>query len=280
MPIDVEILKEKMEAGKKCVEKVRNQDILLLIGGTGSGKSLTIQFLAGSKIEKRDKVNDKGGILQHYEATEFPQNCDDELPLVTSSPHAESHTSYVRGVKIEIKEKAKFGKFVEKPFILCDSPGQLETRGIEQFLAQTYSTVKAAQASKSVRPVIVISKEGVGDRGELLRRIIDSISVMFRNIKLNKDSFNIIFTKYEDSKYSKGMILGFLANLFEELEKDPNLQDLSFKDLLEALGDKLESEDDVIIIDPLNSDRESILKSLLSPKAIDDPENAFTMSIS
>jgi hypothetical protein len=103
---------------------------------------------------------------------------------------------------------------------------------------------------------------------------------MFRNIKLNKDSFNIIFTKYEDSKYSKGMILGFLANLFEELEKDPNLQDLSFKDLLEALGDKLESEDDVIIIDPLNSDRESILKSLLSPKAIDDPENAFTMSIS
>jgi hypothetical protein len=34
-------------------------------------------------------------------------------------------------VKIEIKEKAKFGKFVEKPFILCDSPGQLETRGIE-----------------------------------------------------------------------------------------------------------------------------------------------------
>jgi energy-coupling factor transporter ATP-binding protein EcfA2 len=63
MPIDVEILKEKMEAGKKCVEKVRNQDILLLIGGTGSGKSLTIQFLAGSKIEKRDKVNDKGGIL-------------------------------------------------------------------------------------------------------------------------------------------------------------------------------------------------------------------------
>jgi ABC-type sugar transport system ATPase subunit len=44
----LEPLIEKVETGKKCIEKVKDKPIILLIGGSGCGKSLAIQFLAGS----------------------------------------------------------------------------------------------------------------------------------------------------------------------------------------------------------------------------------------
>lgn len=97
IPLDIEPLKKIIEEGKVCIEKVRGKNIIMLYGGTGCGKSLLIQFLAGSKIERRDE-----GDLHHFDVAEFPENCDPELPYVKSSPHAESCTSNVRGVKISI----------------------------------------------------------------------------------------------------------------------------------------------------------------------------------
>ena len=97
IPLDIEPLKKIIEKGKVCIEKVKDKDIIMLYGGTGCGKSLFIQFLAGSKIERRDV-----GDLHHFDVAEFPENCDPELFDVISSPHAESCTSNVRGVKISI----------------------------------------------------------------------------------------------------------------------------------------------------------------------------------
>ena len=97
IPLDVEPLKKIIEKGKVCIEKVRGKNIIMLYGGTGCGKSLFIQFLAGSKIERRDV-----GDLHHFDVVAFPDNCDPELFEVISSPHAESCTSNVRGVNISI----------------------------------------------------------------------------------------------------------------------------------------------------------------------------------
>ena len=41
-PFDIELFKEKIELSSKNCEKVTNEDVILILGGTGAGKSTTI----------------------------------------------------------------------------------------------------------------------------------------------------------------------------------------------------------------------------------------------
>lgn len=51
------------EYEKEC-DQVRGQDIILLIGPTGCGKSTSCHYLAGSKM-KKVKLKTKNGLLHH-----------------------------------------------------------------------------------------------------------------------------------------------------------------------------------------------------------------------
>ena len=50
--IDIYFLKFLIEKVKEAAINIKNEDIILLLGTLGSGKSTTIHFLAGSKMEK------------------------------------------------------------------------------------------------------------------------------------------------------------------------------------------------------------------------------------
>ena len=68
---------------------------------------------------------------------------------------SESCTKHINSVNVNYKGRK---------FLVCDSPGIGDTRGPEIDIANTYGLVKAAQSCKHVLPVILLSKESMGER--------------------------------------------------------------------------------------------------------------------
>ncbi|CAF3762063.1 unnamed protein product, partial [Rotaria sp. Silwood1] len=116
---------------------IKEKDIILLIGGTGTGKSTTIHFLGGSKmIETR--VNG----MNHIAPTEI-KNTD--LKKIATAPSATSITRYINPVTVNLKDIGERG---DTSIILCDSPGFEDTSGPEVDIANGVGIVKAIKGCR------------------------------------------------------------------------------------------------------------------------------------
>ena len=51
-PLNIRDIYNLFDKAKIAAESVRDKDVIILIGSTGTGKSTTIHFLSGSKMEK------------------------------------------------------------------------------------------------------------------------------------------------------------------------------------------------------------------------------------
>ena len=49
-PLDINDVRSFIQKAEEAATMIQNQDVILLIGRSASGKSATIHFLAGSKI--------------------------------------------------------------------------------------------------------------------------------------------------------------------------------------------------------------------------------------
>lgn len=91
------------------------------------------------------------------------KECDtEELSKVKMSAMSESCTKHIIAINV---------KYKDKNFLVCDSPGIGDTRGPEIDISNIYGLVKAAQSCKHVLPVIVCSRESMGERMKGLKSI-------------------------------------------------------------------------------------------------------------
>ena len=142
----------------------------MLLGETGVGKSTLTHFLAGT-ILKKGTQNE----IKHLELDKFSNDCDlNEIKKIKVSALPESCTKSIYAIKVK-HEKSKL--------LICDSPGIQDTRGSEIEIANTYGLVKAAQSCKSVVPIIILSKDSMGERMKGLKNMLQQLSNMFNNIE-------------------------------------------------------------------------------------------------
>lgn len=116
-PVDIFELKFLMKKAREAGELIKNQDVILLFGKTGSGKSTTIQFLAGSKMIKKEVEIEDGKYLEII--------CPDENLLNPAFKsvvvgYQNSETRYINPITVNLKD---LGSFEDKIIILCDAPG-------------------------------------------------------------------------------------------------------------------------------------------------------------
>ena len=72
-PFNIKLTRAITKVDDICINKIKDQDIVLFFGGTGSGKSTTIQYLTGCEMQKVEVPNKDGnGHLTHIEAKSFP----------------------------------------------------------------------------------------------------------------------------------------------------------------------------------------------------------------
>jgi hypothetical protein len=151
----------------------------------------------------------------------------------------------------------------------------LDTRGFERDVAQARGIIRAAHCSKTVKPVIVISKLGIGDRGEGFKKITDVLSTMFTNTEEGFECIDFVFTKFKDDKEEKEALKGKLTNIYETLQESGDFE-TSFERLMDHLGGKIDESADILIPDLLDQSKKAILiDKLIMGKKIEDPKSSF-----
>ena len=128
---------------------------------SGSGKSTTIHFLAGSKIFLKKIEITAGKCIDHIEP-EAPFS-NQALNNVIASSKAESETRYINPISVNLKD---IGGHDDETVIICDSPGFGDTAGVEVDIANGFCIIQVIKESITVRPVFLFSFKRIGDRGE------------------------------------------------------------------------------------------------------------------
>jgi predicted GTPase len=132
----------------ETAKEIKDKDIVLLLGSTGSGKSTTTHYLCGSLLEKVVSEKNK---LEHIQAVKIV--CRD-LQKVKISNASRSETRYITPIKVELD---KIGSSQKKTVILVDSPGAEDTESYEVDIANMLGIIKAIHHAKTVRPIILVS---------------------------------------------------------------------------------------------------------------------------
>ncbi|CAF4328451.1 unnamed protein product, partial [Rotaria magnacalcarata] len=233
-----------IEKVNDAAKLLKDQSVILFLGGTGSGKSTTIHFLAGSKM-----IETKMKGLNHI-AVDLASVKNPDLKNITISPFAQSETRYITPVRVNFKD---VGAFSKGSVVLCDSPGFEDTSGSEVDIANGIGIVRAIKGCQSVRPVIFVSYKNIGNQFERLKSLAHMLVGLIPTIEDNRNAFSYIFTKYPPHERST------IHTLFDDMLR--------------------KTKRGVLCIDPVNDDPGEILDELTKSGTISHSEEVFQFFI-
>ena len=224
----------------KWGSQVEGNDIILLIGVTGSGKTTSLLHFAGVSF-KEIEVN---GFL-HLQPTRYTS---DVLRSCKTGYGADSVTSTLQGFPVKLRN----GETV----FVCDGPGLNDTRSMEMDIANRIGLMQAIRRAKSVKPVVVIAVDSFGSRFMELLSTLDQISQMTGSLDFS--SFSYVFTKAESKRWSS-RIPKILSGLRQNLGSEPENPRLA--SLLDDMVNK--TSPFATLIQPLDDDKENSLQKIL-----------------
>ncbi|ETO01626.1 hypothetical protein RFI_35814, partial [Reticulomyxa filosa] len=258
---NIRLMLELMKKSEEAASEIKDKNVILFLGGTGTGKSTLIHFLAGSKMEKQ-AVDDK----PHIAPTKIINKA---LHNVTCRASAKSETKYITAVPIDLKELGVLSIKLEN-VVLCDTPGFEDTNGPEVDVANGMGIIKALQTCKSVKPVVSISYTALGNRMSCVRELVLTLVRVIQPIQDHLSAFAYVFTKFPgDKKESIHALVDDIYNSIQEEEKDEG-----YKALLENIADQ--TEDKVLAPDLLRDSPKILLKELVNAQNfIKNPSKVF-----
>ena len=276
-PFDIEKLVQCYGEFSHVSNKLRDENLVLFIGRTGSGKSTTIHFLKGTQFIRDPKHS------THFIPADSNDNSGDDLKHIKLAYQvSESVTKYITPVTMSLNDiiiDDNSVKFNKNRIILCDTPGIGDSHGIEVEVANSLSLIHAIRNANSVCIVLVLSDEEKANRSELFKQTGHYVKSLLNDYKPGgSDDFEsklrdigIIFTKFKNE--------GEIWELFDKFEEenDPSVDGF-------YLAKKITSQHELILIDPIRSKREEIIGQLFdcnnsentnAAKWINDPKSNF-----
>nr|XP_047142448.1 reticulocyte-binding protein homolog 1 [Hydra vulgaris] len=269
-PLNIREMIFLLKESQKTYGLIENQDIILLLGMTGSGKTACVHFFSGSKMIKYKNEIGPGVFVDHIAAEEPIQN---DLSKFVISCQACSETKHINPIQINLKDVN--GNFIT----LCDSPGFSDTTGPEVDIVNSINTTEVISNCKSVRPVILMSCENQGGRSEGIVEMVGMIQGMMMNIKDHLPAFTYLFTKYPDADvHSK--LYNISINIDKHryaMSKYEYSEYKSFKLVLDDMLTKTKSYGKPL--DLINDKPLDILRKILSTPCINNPRQVFKYTI-
>lgn len=271
-PINIKSLLLLMNQTEESALMLENQDVIMFLGASQSGKSSTIHYLVGSKI----------GIDQSGKVVVLK---DSELADVTNVKTGQgrlvSVTKTINPVKVSKEALRKLGvdeailsnSCEEDGIILCDAPGFGDTNGVEVDISNGIGIIRALQKCKSVKFIIVLTDQ-FGDTGDNLIKIIKTIGSMFCDVKAHLKSFSYVFTKCPNPQDIKEKIDAIHDRVAFDAEKQNTNFGLIIKNMHTSI---VENEPRRILFDESPA---SVLEMVLQSGKISDTYEAFQDFIS
>lgn len=214
--------------------------------------------MAGSDFSEIDV----GKVDRHLEPTARANI--EALKEVKSSHFQRSETQKITAVFVENRQ-----------VYLCDAPGFGDTLGPEVDIANGIGITRAAKLCASVKPVVIISNRGLGDKGEGVTTIAKTLFRFVPNIQDIRNSFSYMFTKFINPTVVK--------NQLKEIHSEFKKKDRTFSsDLMDDIMKKVaDNVGGPIVVKPLEGKADDLWKVLMKPtEAIYSPENSFEVFVS
>ena len=226
-----------VKTAKDAAKLIHGKDIILLVGETGSGKSTTIQFLAGCKMTKIKVESEPGKSLEHIVVTEPINNPG--LKNVISSPRNKSEARSIIPVTIQLKDI--IGSHKREEIILCDEPGFGDTASSEIDIANSVGVIEAIKGCKSVKILALSIYRRFDDRGQGIHKLSH---LLIKMISTGQDRLHTIlygFTKYPPTTDISALLADIKRS---QADENPRLQlDSAFVSVLKAMIEKINSGD-------------------------------------
>ena len=182
-PVDLEMLIDLMKKSHQAGDTMESKDVVLLLGSAGSGKTTTLHYLAGTSFAE---VEVDG--FFHLQPTSF---VDPSVAGYKTSCSRDAVTKTIQTAQVNMGGV---------DIVICDTPGFGEHEGVEEDIANGLGIVRALHRAKNVRPLLVLSREGMGDRFSAFSETLTSATRLIGNAEsaeLLLAPFNYVFTKYE-----------------------------------------------------------------------------------
>lgn len=188
--IDLDRLIELLHKNHVAGEAMQDQDVVVFLGAAGSGKTTCLHYLAGTMFEE----------------TEVDGFCHMQPKCVADPILASYETSSGRDTVTRTLQTAQI-EYHGHTLVLCDTPSLTDAEGFEEDIAHGLGLVRAIQRAKTVRPVLVVSRDGMGGRGKnsVLSETLSSLAILMGggddgddNTTIDFQPFQYVFTKYEE----------------------------------------------------------------------------------
>jgi SecA DEAD-like domain len=252
--LDIDLLCTLLERTQNAGDALDGQDVLLFVGGTGSGKTTTVLYLAGAQFEEDDSTG-----FFHYKPVQFPV---ENLKEFEVDPGGRSITKTICATRTQLSDGTEV--------VLVDTPGFSDTEGAEYDIANGLGLIRALQRAKSVRPVLVFNSQLFGDRFRSLTETVDTVNRMMGGAEANVDftKFRYLFTRCEGREVR--LIHRKLSMFISELmEQDGTSARAQLLPLLEDMRQKtsplapsfnpLDSEERLTLLHELWGDSDALL---------------------
>ncbi|ETO00734.1 hypothetical protein RFI_36706, partial [Reticulomyxa filosa] len=248
---DIRLMLELMKKAEKAANEIKDKHVILFLGGTGTGKSTLIHYLAGSTMEKQ-VVDGK----PHIAPTKIINKA---LTNVICRAGAKSETKYITAVPIDLKKLGVLSIKLNN-VVLCDTPGFEDTNGPEVDVANGMGIIKALQTCKNVKPVVLVSYTALGNRMACVRELVRTLVRIIPSIQDYLSAFAYVFTKFPDDQ--KQSIHATVLDTYESIEEGE--KDEGYRALLADIAEK--TAKDALAPDLLNDPPQELLKKLADPR--------------
>jgi len=199
--VDLDLLVDLLHKNRMAGEAMEGQDVILFCGAAGSGKTTTLHFLAGTLFEETE--------VDGFVHIQPKCVADPILATYETSSGLDTVTRTLQTAQIE---------YLGQTIVLCDTPSVVDAEGFEEDIAHGVGMVRAIQKARTVRPVLVVSRDGMGVRGRFsaFSETLSSIADMMGDGEDGKGGdvdfrpFQYVFTKY-DGKHRTAICKQFQA---------------------------------------------------------------------
>ena len=201
---------------KDAASIIHNKDIILFLGHTGSGKSTTIHFLAGSKMQKQKY----GHIYPINVTNEYLKKIKTEWSMMNAVSRYINVVPIVSACGSDSNNKQNNNdnknnnNSMNKAYIddlpdenntiyLCDSPGFGDTAGVEMDVCNSLGIIEAIKNTNRVIVVLVIDFHAIaGERLKGVKKLAGSLCNLLPGfdghlkngaIKVNLSVFFLLF---------------------------------------------------------------------------------------
>jgi hypothetical protein len=277
--VDIEYLVSILEKGKEATGSINQEsDVVLVLGGTGVGKSTFLQAIAAD--QKLTRTFDTSLRKSPYVVE------GDEVEGFEIGHGLESKTRHVRAYLREATST-----------YYVDSSGFGDTQGIETDIATSMCVQEIAQRAGKLRFVVLVNAfQFFSDRATELRRNLDVVAKFIgHNFRDHKFSFTFLFTHcneafsdvrslIEDSVDAETILSAMRANIVKLLsETRKSTFDVPTQELIKFLGKSLKKKDPFCdVFDPVFSDPQMIRSNVRPSSAkscLEEPSKIVSCSL-